>query len=775
MDFSRRSFLRAMAVSATMAATGCTPKATVSTTEAPIEVDAWKKATCRFCGTGCGVMVGVKNGKVVATKGDTEAPVNKGLNCVKGYFLSKIMYGPDRLKKPLIRKNGKLVESSWEEALDLVTSKMKEAIAKSPDRVAMFASGQMYVWEGYAAAKLYKACIGTNNIDPNARFCMASAVAGFMTTFGIDEPMNNYEDIEQADVFVTWGSNMAEMHPILFARMTNRKLSAPETKFFDLTTRKSRTSELADEVLVFTPHSDLAIANAIANYLIQNNMVNTDFVNKYTVFKKGLENIGYGINDKENFIDKPENVDFEFYKQYVSKYTLEYAEKLSNVPAAKIEALAKLYGDPKKKVMSFWTMGMNQHVRGTWINNLLYNIHLLAGKISLPGCGPFSLTGQPSACGTAREVGTFAHRLPADMVVTNPEHRKIAAEIWKVPVEKISPKVGWHAVEMFRAVDRGELDVVWVMTNNVLQAIPNLNRYRKAFESGKCFLVVSDAYPNRTTELASVVLPSAMWVEKEGMFGNAERRSQHLAKCVEPPGEARSDLWQIIEIAKRLGYGDKFPGNGPKDHPEKELWEEYRKFGTGKAHDLAPYEVYVKVRGLKWPVVEKDGKWVETTHRFRKGTDPYVKENEFEFYGNKAQGNKANIWCRPYEPPAESPDAEYPFWFQTGRVLEHWHSGTMTMRVPELKRAVPNAYVEFHPDDAAKMNIKIGDMVKVISRRGEFTAPAMIGGRGEPQKGMVYAPWFDENILVNFATFDAHCPISKQPDYKKCAVKVVKL
>ena len=787
MNLSRRDFLKAIAAASAMAAAGCSPKK--QPTQEAVgatytgDVDEWRKATCRFCGTGCGVMVGIKDGKVVANKGDKESPVNRGLNCVKGYFVSKILYGKDRLTKPLIRKNGKMVEASWEEALDLVAAKFKDSIAAyGPDSVAMFASGQMYVMEGYAASKLFKAGIGTNNIDPNARYCMASAVAGFMTTFGKDEPMGCYEDIEHATTFITWGNNMAEMHPILFSRVTDRKLAKPgEVKFFDFATRRTRTTELADEYLEFKPNGDLAILNAIANVLIQEKLVDEAFVAKHCTFKKGKENIGYGLEDGAQFKDEPQPMSYEEFKAYVAKYTPEYAGQISGVPADKIRMVARVFGNPDENVMSFWTMGFNQHVRGTWVNNMVYNVHLLTKQIGRPGATPFSLTGQPSACGTAREVGVFSHRLPADMVVDNPEHRAKAAKIWKVPVEKIPPKPGLHATEMLRAVDYGKVKVLWSMCTNPLAVSPHVGRFRKAFEDKKAFLVVSDVYPNRTTELADVILPAAMWVEKEGMYGNAERRTQHLAKCMLPPGEAKDDLWQLIQVAKRLGYGelfnypgvDKYDGANPEGESElkKAIFEEYRQFTIGMGKDLAPYEEYVKHRGLLWPVVK--GK--ETKRRYVEGEDPYVRPGTgFDFYGMKKDEHRAAIWARPWEPPAEIPDQDYPFWLCTGRVLEHWHSGTMTRRVPELKKAVPDAYVEINPKDAQRLGIKQGDKVKVVSRRGEIIAPAEIDGRGKPPAGTVFVPFFDEEILINLVTLDAFCPISKQPDFKKCAVRIEK-
>lgn len=768
MELSRRDFLKASAAAAAFAAAGASVL-NPNVSEAADAGVTWGKAPCRFCGTGCGVLVGVKGGRIVATKGDPAAPVNKGLNCIKGYFLSKVLYGKDRLTKPLIRQGNKMVEASWDEAMTLIAGKFKESIAKhGPDSVAIYGSGQWTVFEGYAALKLFKGGIGTNNIEPNARLCMASAVTGFMTTFASDEPMGCYDDLDLGDTYFLWGANMAECHPVLFSRLIDNRLKNPRVKIIDFGTRRTRTSQMADQYIKFNPQTDLAIMNALAHVIIRDKLYDEAFVKNHVVFKRGKEKIGYGLEDKFKFTDEPKLISFDDYKAFLKPYTPESVAKLSGVPAAKIVELAHLYADRSRKVNSLWTMGFNQHTRGTWANNLVYNLHLLTGKICRPGENPMSLTGQPSACGTAREVGTFTHRLPADMVVSNAEHREKAAKIWGIDPAKIPAKPTYNATEMFRALDRGDIKVVWVQVTNPFQSLPHLNRYRKGARKGDGrFVIVSDIYPTRSTEVADVILPSACWVEKEGVFGNAERRTQQWFKMIEPPGEARNDLWQTIELAKRLGYGNLFPYK----YPEKEIWEEYRKFGEGQGKDLAPYEAYSKARGLRWPVV--NGK--ETRYRYAEGHDPYVKAGEgVKFYKNKADHYKAVIWARPYEPAPEVPDKQYPFWLCTGRVLEHWHTGTMTGRVPEIKRAYPAAVCEMHPDDAKRMGIKNLQKVKISSRRGTIILPVDLNGRGKAEKGNIFVAFFDENKLINELCIDAYCPISGEPDYKKCAVKVEK-
>ncbi|MCF8714929.1 molybdopterin-dependent oxidoreductase [Joostella atrarenae] len=768
---NRREFLKkmamvsAMATAATMFPGIIFAEDQVAGLEGIGDVE-WKKAPCRFCGVGCGVLIGTENGKAVAVKGDPASSVNKGLCCVKGYHSIMALYGKDRLKKPLINKNGTFVEASMEEALDLIASKMKSTIEEyGKDSVSIYGSGQWTIPDGYAASKLFKGCIGTNNVEANARLCMSSAVTGFMTSFGIDEPMGCYDDIDHANVFFLWGNNMAEMHPVLFSRILDQRLKRG-VKIVDFATRTTRTSMAADKSILFNPQTDLAVANAICYELINKGRVNHSFVDKHCVFKKGKVDMGYGLEDNYSFKDEPELIDLESYKEFLEDYTPEKVSKYSGVSVKDIKYMASYYADPNTKVMSLWCMGPNQHTRGTWMNNLIYNIHLLTGKISTPGNSPFSLTGQPSACGTVREVGTLTHKLPHG-VVTNKEHREFAAEIWGVPVENISPKPTYHTVEMFRALDRGDVRFMWIQVTNPMVTMPKLKRYRDATKKEGRFIVVSDVYPTPTTEIADVILPSAMWIEREGMYGNSERRTQHFDQMVAPPGEAMSDTWQLVEIARRMGFEKQFNYN--KETHIEEIYNEYRKHHAGKKHNMAPYEVLRENPGMQWPYVDGEStKW-----RFNEKYDPACKEGSgFDFYGNP--DGKAIIWQRPYEPAPEVPDEEYPYWLCTGRVVEHWHTGSMTRRIPVLHQAMPHSYVELNPADAKRLDIVTGDLVKLTTRRGEITIPAAINLRGVPAPMQVFVPFFDENMLINDLTLDAFCPISKQPDYKKCAVKVEK-
>ncbi len=929
MSINRREFVKTTAVAAAVTAVGMTMPGNLlaAGTEKSEGGWRWDKSVCRFCGTGCGIMVATKNERIVAVKGDPAAPVNRGLNCIKGYFNAKIMYGADRLKQPLMRvdengnfsKNGKFKVVSWKTAYDEMEKQMRKSLNElGPTGIAVFGSGQYTIQEGYAMAKLMKAGFRSNNIDPNARHCMASAVGAFIQTFGIDEPSGCYDDIELTDTVITWGANMAEMHPVLWSRVTDRKLSNPEkVKIINLTTFTNRCSDLADVEIIFKPHTDLAIWNYIAREIVYNNPESMDqeFIDKYAHFATGFVYTGFGMRspDHHHFTEHERHtvkkevskstskleavtlaylgheegdhfemkhtgnpnghwaISFEEFKKGLEPYTLDFVSGMAKGDSdediasfkVKLKLLASLYMEKNRKVVSFWTMGMNQHTRGVWVNEQAYMVHLLLGKQAKPGNGAFSLTGQPSACGTAREVGTFAHRLPADMVVANPKHREVSEKLWKVPKGTINPKVGTHIMKIFRDLQDEKIKFAWVNVCNPFMCTANANHWLKTARKKSNFIVVSDSYPGVSAKVADLVLPVGMIYEKWGAYGNAERRTQHWKQQVDPVGNAMPDLWQYVEISKRfklkdvwgaknipglsgglpdvmaeaekMGYtpedtlfdvlfandeaksfswpdpiGEGFKNTeadgdgreiiGTNDEEwkgygffiQKYLWEEYRKFGTGNGHDLADFNTYHKVRGLKWPVI--DGK--ETQWRFNSKYDPYARKadvGEFAFYGKALktipQGdlieidkskekidltNKAKIFFRPYMDPPEIPDSNYPLWLCTGRVLEHWHSGTMTMRVPELYRAVPEALCYMNPDDASKYKVKHGDLIWIGSRRGKVKAHVETRGRNRMPKGTIYVPWFDEKVLINKVCLDATDPQSKQTDFKKCAVKIYK-
>ncbi|MEE8379220.1 MAG: molybdopterin-dependent oxidoreductase, partial [Gammaproteobacteria bacterium] len=561
MGITRRTFIKASMATATAAAVGLPVSQAALAAVKTMESDwRWDRGVCRFCGVGCGIQIATKDGKIVATKGDPDAPVNRGINCIKGYFNGKILYGKDRLTKPLLRmkdgkfhKEGDFVEVSWERAFDEMEKQFRKAYGElGPTGVGIFGSGQYTIQEGYAAVKLMKAGFRSNNIDPNARHCMASAVAGFIQTFGIDEPAGNYDDIEHTDTAILWGANMAEMHPILWTRIVDRRSKHPNMRIVNLSTYSNMSSDMADLEIIFRPSTDLAIQNFIAREIIKRDAVNWDFVKKHCVFATGPYDIGYGMRNNSDFAFKKEMdtqaeqrmhaldkyeaigqrrkpgmkvpqdaqakpgkhwlIEFEEFKKGVEPYTLDFVAELAKGDAdesldqfkAKLQELADLYVDAQRKVVSFWTMGFNQHQRGTWVNEQAYMNHLLLGKQAMPGNGAFSLTGQPSACGTAREVGTFSHRLPADMVVFNPKHRKASEDIWHLPKNTLNPKTGSHITKIMRDLEDGSIKWAWVQVNNPFQATANANHWIKAARKMDNFIVTSDGYPSISAKVSDL-------------------------------------------------------------------------------------------------------------------------------------------------------------------------------------------------------------------------------------------------------------------------------
>ena len=904
INVSRRQLVKSGIAATTALSVGI--PITSAAAQAAKDADAgikWQKGVCRFCGTGCGLQVGTMNGRVVATKGDPDAPVNRGLNCIKGYFNAKILYGQDRLTQPLMRKkngkfdkNGQFEAVSWDEAFDEMERQFRRVYKeKGPTGVSIVGSGQYTIPEAYCASKMIKAGFRSNNIDPNARLCMASAVVGFYQTFGVDEPANVYDDIEKCDTMVLWGNNMAEAHPVLWSRVTDRKLTHKPTRIINLTTHTNLSSGMADLEIIFKPNADLAILNYVAREIIKRKAYDAKFIENHCVFATGNVDIGYGMRPTDKFAFEAEkdtqakqkkiiltreeaigqrrkegqeveqkqagaagahwHISFKEYARGLEPYTLDFVAQLAKGDPdesldsfkKKLVALADYYCNAKRDILSFWCMGVNQHVRGVWVNEQIYALHLLTNKHARPGNGAFSLTGQPSACGSAREVGAFSHRLPSDMLVGNPAHHKKTEKLWNLPEGTLNPVNGKPIMGLLRGLEDGSINFMWTQVVNIFQSVPNTNHWLKAARKPENFIVVADAYPTLSAKVADLILPAAMIFEKWGLYGNAERRTQGWAQMVTPPGQARSDIAMMMEFCKRFKvkecwceqkvgnkvlpdvldkakamgidpemslYDALFAGMATTKtckwpdalypntenstaqalkvdwFPEKALFTEYRQFTLGDGHDLADFDTYLDpaCRGLTWPVV--DGK--ATTYRFNAKYDPFVKNGDFEFYGKlmkaipqgtldgvtdktpKPLPGRAKIFFRPYAAPVEVPDSNYDLMLCTGRILEHWHTGSMTRRVPELHRAAPSAVIYMHPKDAADRGLKRNDLANITSRRGSIKALVETKGRMKMPRGTVWMAFFDESVQTNKLCIDATDPISAEPDYKKAAVKVTK-
>ncbi|MCP3978876.1 MAG: molybdopterin-dependent oxidoreductase [bacterium] len=770
MKTNRRDFVKAAAAAAVVSTVGDTVVGNVAAMDSSID---WVKSVCRFCGTGCGVLLGVRDKNLIALRGDPQHPTTKGLVCAKALFLPKIVHSKDRLKHPMIRKNGKLEQATWDEAMGLVAEKFATAAESNPDSVAYYGSGQALSEESYLANRLFKGGIGTNNVEGNPRLCMASAVGGYVSTFGKDEPMGCYDDIDHAKVFFLVGSNTAECHPVIFDQILARKQAQRDVLVIALDPRKNPITSVADVHLDPVPGYDLAVLHGMAHVIIKEKRHDKAFIDKHTQFK--------AVRD-----GKPVNVDFDGYVKFLEAFSPRKASLISGVPEKAIVEAARLFaGGP---TMSLWTMGLNQRTTGVWANNLMHNLHLITGQIGKPGATPFSLTGQPNACGGVRDTGSLCHILPYGRVVKNEKHRAEMEQLWGAPAGRIKPKPGLNTIEMFKALGRDEIKAMLVLTTNPGHSLPNLTPYRDAMgkaRPGKPFICVIDAYPTLTTELADVVLPAAMWTEKSGVFGMSERRYQYQPTVKDAPGEARSDFDILVDLAQRLEKAGVVPKGyiSRKIKTTDDAWDEMRLASKDTAYDFMGMtrERLKKERGVRWPAPTEDHPG--TARRFVRGDDPCldsgpyadtsVPEGEIKFYA--AKNHRATVWLRPAKPPAEPADDEYPYVLSTGRVLEHWHTGTMTMKAEELRRSYAECFIEINPVDAKKLEVRNGDKIRITSRRGEAVIKARVVDM--PRPGMVFVPWHweDKDSQINRVCIDAYDPGSKQPEFKVCAVQLAKV
>jgi nitrate reductase NapA len=623
---------------------------------------SWHKSVCRFCGTGCGIQVGMRDGRVVDVRGD-ELAHNQGVICIKGSMTRALPYVEGRLTVPKIRRDGKLVEASWDEAMAMVAGRFKDAIAESgPDAVAFYGSGQLFTEESYTANKLFKAGVRTNNVDGNPRLCMASAASGYVQVYGKDEPPGCYEDIDHADCFFIFGANPFECHPPLFERVQRRRRTHSGVHVIVVDPRRTPTAERATLHLAPVPGTDLLLLNAMAQVICEEGWVDRKFIDKHVRFQDGKE-----------------AVDFTAFREFLDKYKPEDVSAELGIAAEDVRTAAFKFAR-SKATTSLWTMGVNQRTQGTALNTMLNALHLLTGQFGRPGATPFSVTGQPNACGGVRDTGALAHLLPNGRQVANEKHRHEVETLWGVPEGTISPKPGLDAVSLFRAMESGQVKAALVMCTNPAQSLPAADRYRKAME--KCFLAVAEIFEDsETAQAADVLLPAALWIEKEGVLGQGERRYQLVEKLLDPPGQCRSDLHILCNLADRLGHGKLIAARSPKD-----VWDEWRLFSASSYYNFAgmTYDRLKRERGLQWPC--PDESHPGTPRRYVEGSDPFVPAGAgVKFYGQP--DGRAVIPLQAYKPSPEKPTGEYPFTLTTGRVLEEWHTGTMTGRIAELRRS----------------------------------------------------------------------------------------
>jgi assimilatory nitrate reductase catalytic subunit len=689
--------------------------------------DTWVATTCGYCSVGCGIEIGVKGGRAVCSRPLDTHPVNRGKLCPKGLSEHYILEAKNRARYPLLRKKGKLTRIDWDEALSVMVERFRNIqAAHGPNSLGVISTGQLVTEEFYTLGKLIQLGFGTSNYDGNTTLCMASAVSGYKVSFGSDGPPGAYEDLERADVILLIGANVADNHPILC-----QYLEANRGKTVIVADpRISKTAMLADLHLPLNPRSDLALLNGIAHILIRYNLVDRDYVAKHAS----------GYAELEKFLES---------------YPPERVAEITGLTREEIFKTAILYGRAKAGFIG-WSMGVNHSTLGTATVNAICNLALLTGNIGRAGAAPFSITGQCNAMGT-RETG-FTSSLPGYRKFDDAEDRAELATLWGIEEARLPSKRGLAYPDIVEATVAKKIKALWIIATNPLVSYPNQDVLKHGL-SNLDFLVVQDGYhPTPTTELADLVLPAAVWGEKEGTYTNSERRVSKVNKAVEPPGEARSDFEIFLAVASKLGVRDElYPGWATVE----DAFNEWRTVSKGRLCDYSGinYPMLSEFGPVQWPL--REGESPSTTKRL------YI-DGQFQ----TADG-RAKLVCADWAPFPEQPGGAYPLILNTGRTVEHWHTRTKTREVPILQRLSPRAWLEMNPRDAKRLELRSHDAVDVISRRGrvrgvelrltEITAP-----------GQVFMPFHFFETNVNEVTQDAFDPISREPNYKQCAVRVEK-
>jgi ferredoxin-nitrate reductase len=690
---------------------------------------------CPYCGVGCRLRVEGAGQEIQRIRGVETAAANLGRMCAKGAQLGPTLHTEDRLTRPQLRLSRKddFRAVDWDTALRYIGEIFAYIVrTQGPEAVAFYGSGQLDTETVYTVSKLFKGHLGCNNTDSNSRLCMAAAVAGYRTSLGSDGPPCCYDDIEPADVILIIGSNMAEAHPVTFDRIRASKKARPEQQIVVVDPRRTLTAEAADLHLPVAPGNDIALLNAVGRILLLMDQVDYRYIGAHT---RG----------------------FEEYRQFLLAQDLSELIAVSGLEEAAVYKLARLIGGART-FLSFYCMGLSQSTVGMWKNNSLINLHLMTGQIGKPGAGPFSLTGQPNAMG-GREAGLLSHQLPGYRTVEDEKHRAELERYWKRRPGAISPKVGLTAVEMFRALEKGQLKAIWIAGTNPAVSIPDLHQVRRALQKAQ-LVVVQDAYhPTETSRLADVILPAAQWAEKEWTSTNSERTVSYSPQLFRPLGEALPD-WQIMaRFARTLGHA------GFDWTSAAEVWDEFVPLTAGRPCDMAGATSarLREVDSLQWPCPTPDHPGEK--RRYLDGVFP-------------TPDGRAVFLARDHCNPRELPDHEFPFVLTTGRLYTHWHTLTRTAKSDKLMKREPTPFVEVHPQDAEKLTVRDGDLIQLSSRRGMVQLPARLSTGVSP--GMVFVPfhWGDlygDGNAANYLTISAIGRVAKQPELKYCAVNLEKV
>ncbi len=692
--------------------------------------DRWVATTCGYCSVGCGMYIGVKKGQAVSVRGNPDHPVNEGRLCPKGLAEHYAITAPNRAKWPLFKtEKGKFKKTTWNWAIRTMVERFR-MIQKEygPGSLGVISTGQLVSEEFYTLGKLVQLGFRTNNFDGNTTLCMSSAVAGYKRSFGSDGPPGSYEDLEKSDLIFLIGANIADNHPILCYRLEKNL----HKTLIVADPRVTKTAMMADIFLPVKPRSDIAFINGMMHLIVKANKVNHEYIRKHTT-------------------------GFQELAAHLEKFTPEHVSEVTGLPTDQIRKVASLYAEAKAPFIG-WTMGVNHSTQGTETVNAICTLALITGNVGRVGASPFSITGQCNAMGT-RESG-FASSLPGYRKFENANHRAELAALWNIEEEIIPTARGLAYPDIIEGVLRGKIKGLWIIATNPLVSFPNQNYLLETLERLD-FLVVQDGYhPIPTSEVADLVLPAAVWGEKEGTYTNSERRVSKVNAAVLPPDEAKPDFEIFLMIAKELGVYERLFPNWKK--PE-DAFNEWKKVSSGRLCDYSAmtYELIEEYGGIQWP-------YHKNSNRAPHQNIPLYQDGIFQ-----TEDGRAKLWAVENEAPPESPNEDYPFLLNTGRTVEHWHTRTKTGQIPLLNRLSPEAWVEMNPRDAKRLKIEQGDYVRVISQRGAI-GRIILRVTETVAPGQIFIPFHFAEANVNNLTVSACDPFSREPNYKQAAVKVEK-
>ena len=700
----------------------------VSKAKAP---DKWVRSTCGYCGVGCGMYIGVKDGEPVYSKGDPLHPVNMGTLCPKGLSEHQMVRADNRVASPLIRKEGKLSPASWDEAFTKVSDEFKRIQAEhGKGAVSVISTGQLLTEEFYALGKFTQLGLETNNYDGNTTLCMASAVMGYKQTFGSDGPTGCYEDFSKADVILLIGANIADNHPILKLHIAkNKKETGKKPTLIVVDPRKSKTSQMADIFVPLAPRSDLALLNGLC----------------YIIMEQGWED--------EKFISARTNGYKEFKKHIIANYPPQEVANITGIEVKELYTLAKVYATANK-AMSAWTMGVNQSSIGTDTVSAICNLALITGNLGKEGSAPMSITGQCNAMGT-REFG-FTSSIPGYRNYASQSDRKAFADIISVPEDLIPTARGYAYPQIIDAINRGEIKALWVVATNPLVSYPDQNTLREALKKLD-ILVVQDAFMSDTAEIADVVFGAAVWSEKEGCYTNSERRCNYAKKAVEPLGDSMGDLDIVLEFSKYFEGKHELLFKDLKT--PKDVFNEIKRVSEGQLCDYSgmDYELIEELGGIQWPCNEKAPQ----------GTKRLYSED----MPCSTPDGKANLLPVDWIPLSEMACEGLPLVLNTGRTVEQFHTRTKTGSIGILDNLAPEAWVDLNTADAHKLKVKSGDRIAISGNRGRVE-DVIVKVSETVREGNIFVPFHFNEQLINNITIPEFDPKSFEPNYKQCAVQL---